>query len=103
MIRNVLLATSVASLGVVSVTSASPEVTMGSATIVGTATAFRPTSPTANAYLGIPFAKPPTRFMPPVPADAFTGRIDATHWPAGCIQQAPGCMCYIEAKQNELH
>lgn len=41
------------------------------------------------AFLGIPFAKPPTgalRFMPPEPADCWSNVVDATHYGETCAQ-----------------
>lgn len=41
------------------------------------------------AFLGIPFAKPPTgalRFMPPEPADSWSDVVDATHYGHTCAQ-----------------
>lgn len=42
-----------------------------------------------KAYLAVPFAKPPIgdlRFRKPVPVDAWTEILDATHFPPACIQ-----------------
>ncbi|VDM15812.1 unnamed protein product [Hydatigera taeniaeformis] len=46
-----------------------------------------------NAFLGIPFAKPPTgklRFAPPVEADLWKGQLNATMLPHSCWQFIPG-------------
>src|SRR5262249_8286030 len=48
---------------------------------------------TTCEYLGIPYAKPPIhdlRFMPPPPADAWTGVRDATAFGAQCSQESLG-------------
>ncbi|WPV36481.1 Pyrethroid hydrolase Ces2a [Fulvia fulva] len=78
--------------GLVSATS--PSVQIGAGTYVGTLTSVRASAPTANAYLGIPFAKPPVRFMPPVEALPVVGEFQATSWPPACIQQSLGFVEY---------
>lgn len=41
---------------------------------------------TANAYLGIAFAKPPTKFLAPEAPDAISGEYDGTTWKSSCMQ-----------------
>jgi len=72
-----------------SVLAATPTVHLGSATLIGRETSVPQASP-ANAYLGIPFAEPPKRFMPPEPVVNFTGTYDATGYKAACTQQGSG-------------
>lgn len=67
--------------------AASPTVLFGSATLVGTATSIPSASASANAFVGLPFAKPPKRFHAPEPLDNFTGTYDATAYKPACIQQ----------------
>ncbi|XP_030060310.1 fatty acyl-CoA hydrolase precursor, medium chain [Microcaecilia unicolor] len=46
-----------------------------------------------EAYLGIPFAKPPVgllRFSPPQPAESWNGVRDATSYPPMCLQSLDG-------------
>jgi hypothetical protein len=69
--------------------AATPTVHLGSATLIGRETSVPQASP-ANAYLGVPFAEPPKRFMPPEPLMNFTGTYDATGYKAACIQQGSG-------------
>lgn len=66
---------------------ASPSVSLGSATLVGTATSIPSASAQANAFIGLPFAKPPKRFHAPEPFNNFTGTYDATAYKPACIQQ----------------
>ncbi|SMR55101.1 unnamed protein product [Zymoseptoria tritici ST99CH_1E4] len=67
---------------------AQPSVQLPSANITGAALTYPGVAgaTTANAYLGIPFATPPQRFMPPV-AQQLSGDVDATQWKASCMQQ----------------
>jgi hypothetical protein len=76
-------------LATTSVMAATPTVRLGSATLLGRGTSVPQASP-ANAYLGIPFAEPPKRFMPPEPLLNFTGTHDVTGYKAACIQEGPG-------------
>jgi hypothetical protein len=73
----------------VSASPTTPIVTLGSATLVGTATSIPSASAQANAFVGLPFAKPPKRFYAPEPLDEFNGTYDATGYKAACIQQFP--------------
>lgn len=72
-----------------SVLAAAPTVHLGSATLIGREASVPQASP-ANAYLGIPFAEQPKRFMPPEPLLNFTGTHDVTGYKAACIQEGPG-------------
>lgn len=45
---------------------------------------------TANGYLGIPFAKPPKRFLAPEAPDAISGDYDGTAYQASCVQTGTG-------------
>ena len=40
-----------------------------------------------KAFYGIPFAKPPVRFSPPVDAAPWTGPLKATKAKPACVQQ----------------
>lgn len=80
--------------------AADPTVTIASGVVVGTATSVtnQPAATSlANAYLGVPFAKPPTgelRFSPPSPANSWSQPVVAQTLPPACLQQfgmAPKC------------
>jgi len=70
-----------------SASPAAPTVSLGSATLVGTATSIPSASASANAFVGLPFAKPPNRFHAPEPLDQFNGTYDASGYKPACIQQ----------------
>ncbi|MDB4974983.1 MAG: hypothetical protein JWN48_3324 [Myxococcaceae bacterium] len=58
---------------------------------------------TAQAFLGIPYAKPPVgerRFMPPEPAEAWTGTLAATDFGPSCIQP-PGALSATNAQSED--
>jgi hypothetical protein len=71
-----------------------PTVIISAGTIIGTAT--KPTNQpsltaSANAYLGVPFAKsPPERFSPPEAAAPWSAPLQAQAIKPACIQQFPG-------------
>ncbi|KAJ4380866.1 hypothetical protein N0V86_004228 [Didymella sp. IMI 355093] len=71
-----------------------PTVIISAGTIIGTAT--KPTNQpslaaSANAYLGVPFAKsPPQRFSPPEAAAPWSTPLQAQAIKPACIQQFPG-------------
>jgi len=69
--------------------AATPTIGLGSATLIGREASVPQASP-ANAYLGIPFAEPPKRFLPPEPLMNFTGIYNATEYKAACVQQGSG-------------
>jgi carboxylesterase 2 len=55
----------------------------------------------ANAYLGVPFAKsPPLRFAPPEAAPAWTAPLQAQSIKPECIQQFPGTG---EIRERNMH
>eukprot|EP00058_Branchiostoma_floridae_P008028 XP_002593516.1 hypothetical protein BRAFLDRAFT_101826 [Branchiostoma floridae] len=68
-------------------TSLTPLVTLRTGTVRGTVVDVAGTQ--VNAYLGIPYAKPPVgelRFRPPVPPDSWEGVYNATESAADCYQ-----------------
>lgn len=71
-----------------------PTVTIASGTIIGTTAkpANQPSlTATANAYLGVPFAKsPPERFSPPEAASPWSTPLQAQAFKPACIQQFSG-------------
>ncbi|KAF9695949.1 hypothetical protein EKO04_006020 [Ascochyta lentis] len=71
-----------------------PTVTISAGTIIGTATtsANQPSlTASANAYLGVPFAKsPPERFSPPEAASPWSTPLQAQAVKPACIQQFSG-------------
>lgn len=75
-------------------TTVDPTVTISSGTIIGTA--IKPANQplltaSANAYLGVPFAKsPPERFSPPEAASQWTTPLQAQAIRPACIQQFSG-------------
>lgn len=76
-------------LAVTSVLAAQPVVHLGPATLIGRQTSIPQASAIANAYLGVPFAKPPQRFLPPERLEGFSGTHDVSEYKAACIQQGP--------------
>ncbi|EUC29477.1 hypothetical protein COCCADRAFT_40129 [Bipolaris zeicola 26-R-13] len=72
----------------------SPTVTIASGVIIGTTTkpANQPDLPaSANAYLGVPFAKsPPQRFSPPEAVQPWSSPLQAKALKPACIQQFSG-------------
>ncbi|UPX10847.1 uncharacterized protein EKO05_0001485 [Ascochyta rabiei] len=74
--------------------AAGPTVTISDGTIIGTA--IKPTNQpslnaSANAYLGVPFAKsPPERFSPPEAASSWSTPLQAQAIKPACIQQFSG-------------
>ncbi|XP_066272002.1 acetylcholinesterase-like [Branchiostoma lanceolatum] len=71
-----------------SVSSQDPIVDLPAGTVRGTVVDVAGTQ--VNAYLGIPYAKPPVgelRFKPPVPPDPWEGVYNATEPPIACYQQ----------------
>jgi hypothetical protein len=88
-------------LGSSSVWAASPTVQLGSATLIGREASVPQASP-ANAYLGIPFAEPPRRFLPPEPLVNFSGIHDATAYKAACIQEGSGESIPLQNSESEL-
>lgn len=71
-----------------------PSVTISAGTIIGTAIkpANQPSlTASANAYLGVPFAKsPPERFSPPQAASSWSTPLQAQAVKPACIQQFAG-------------
>lgn len=71
-----------------------PTVTISAGTLVGTATkpANQPSlTGSANAYLGVPFARsPPERFSPPEAASPWSTPLQAQAVKPACIQQFSG-------------
>lgn len=71
-----------------------PSVTISAGTIVGAAIkpANQPSlTASANAYLGVPFAKsPPERFSPPEAAASWSTPLQAQAFKPACIQQFSG-------------
>lgn len=71
-----------------------PTVSISAGTIIGTATkpANQPSlTASANAYLGVPFAKsPPERFSPPEAASPWSTPLQAQAVKSACIQQFSG-------------
>jgi acetylcholinesterase/carboxylesterase 2 len=71
-----------------------PTVTLASGIVVGTTTkpANQPSlTASANAYLGVPFAKsPPIRFSPPEAATPWSTPLQAQNIKPACIQQFSG-------------
>ena len=71
-----------------------PIVTLSSGVVIGTTA--KPTNQpsltaSANAYLGVPFAKsPPERFSPPKPASPWSSPLVAQVIKPACIQQFSG-------------
>ncbi|KAG9352615.1 hypothetical protein JZ751_021029, partial [Albula glossodonta] len=68
-----------------------PVVTLRSGSLRGTYVNVKGKQNGANAYLGVPFAKPPVgslRLAPPVPAEPWEGERDATQQPKMCLQDA---------------
>lgn len=52
-------------------------------------------------YLGVPYAAPPVgalRFMPPEPASAWSGVLNATSFKPWCIQSAPPPLGYVQSE-----
>jgi carboxylesterase 2 len=71
-----------------------PTVTLASGVIIGTTTkpSNQPSlTASANAYLGVPFAKsPPLRFAPPEAAAPWSSPLQAQKTKPSCIQQFSG-------------
>ncbi|KAJ0296513.1 hypothetical protein COL5a_004722 [Colletotrichum fioriniae] len=68
--------------------NAGPTVTIASGVVIGTTAQPASATGTANAYMGIPFAKsPPERFSPPQAADAWSSPLSAQAFKPACIQQ----------------
>jgi len=71
-----------------------PTISISAGTIIGTATkpANQPSlTASANAYLGVPFAKsPPERFSPPEAASSWSTPLQAQAVKPACIQQFSG-------------
>lgn len=74
--------------GATIVAAGHPRVHIQDGSIIGKALTV--SNATANAYLGIPFAKPPTRFRAPEAADAISGEFDGTEWKSSCMQSGTG-------------
>ncbi|XP_019632242.1 PREDICTED: acetylcholinesterase-like [Branchiostoma belcheri] len=75
-------------VAVFQVSSLSPPVTLTAGPVRGTVLDVSGTQ--VNAYLGIPYAKPPVgelRFKPPVPPDPWQGVYNATVLARDCYQE----------------
>lgn len=71
-------------------TTSAPTVTISNGVVIGkkTTVSNQPSNTAqANAFLGVPYAKPPVRFAPPVPAAPWSSPINAVNYKATCIQQ----------------
>ena len=69
-----------------------PTATLSAGLVVGTTrTVPDQPSPTANLYLGVPFAQsPPERFLPPEPPAPWSTPLQAQALKPSCIQQFSG-------------
>ncbi|KAM3421370.1 Carboxylic ester hydrolase [Cercospora zeina] len=72
--------------------NANPTVTINNGQVIGTVTGVsnQPSLPPIKAYLGVPYAKPPTgsrRFAPPEPATSWSAPLRAQTLPPACLQQ----------------
>jgi hypothetical protein len=63
-----------------------PTATVDNGVLIGTTTSLPAATATVNKFLGVPFAKPPVRFEPPVYPDASSETITAQEWSPACIQ-----------------
>ena len=62
------------------------------------------TAPPHQAYLGIPYARPPLgplRFAPPQPAAAWTATRNATAFGDACLQDSRGLLASMYGPQSE--
>lgn len=75
-------------------TAADPRVALQNGSIKGKVLTV--SNATADAYLGIPFAKSPVRFLAPESADQISGEYDATKWKSSCMQTGSGSKCHIQ-------
>ncbi|GIZ46043.1 hypothetical protein CKM354_000918400 [Cercospora kikuchii] len=72
--------------------AANPTVTINNGRVIGTVTGVsnQPSAPPVKAFLGIPYAQPPTgarRFAPPEPATPWRSPLRAQKLPPACLQQ----------------
>lgn len=72
--------------------AANPTVTINNGRVIGTVTGVsnQPSAPPVKAFLGIPYAQPPTgarRFAPPEPASPWRSPLRAQKLPPACLQQ----------------
>lgn len=67
-----------------------PTATLPGGQIVGTATTISSSTVTVNQFLGVPFAKPPTRFSAPEVYPPWSSALTVTAQPPACVQQFNG-------------
>ncbi|KAA8566674.1 hypothetical protein EYC84_009210 [Monilinia fructicola] len=69
-------------------TTLEPTATLPQGVVKGLSASFPGGNSSVSKFLGIPFAKPPQRFSPPVTAENFKSNpYDATQFKASCVQQ----------------
>lgn len=73
---------------------AAPTVNIESGQLIGKTVSLPNALGPVNQFLGVPFAAPPQRFLPPQRANAFTGPLDATAFKPACIQQFQCKRCF---------
>lgn len=64
-----------------------PTATIDSGPIVGTTTSLSSSTAVVRKFLGVPFAKKPVRFTPPVPVGSWSKPYNATTWGLACNQE----------------
>jgi hypothetical protein len=67
--------------------SSAPTVKINAGMVVGTTTTVAGATATVSQFLGVPFAAPPTRFVPPTRATPWPTPLQATAYGPACPQQ----------------